>query len=183
MDALLKIGEFARDAHEGQRRKFVDEPYITHPIRVMQLCREAGLPFAAQAAALLHDVLEDTHVTSDQLLHFLHDAIGDQSGPVHALVVELTDEYTKDNYPKWNRRKRKEMEAQRAWKTSSMAQSVKYADIMDNCATIISTEDDFGFKYCHECAHILTRLDEGDAGLYRKVTETVERSLVLLRGR
>lgn len=62
MDILKNIEEFARQAHGDQQRKFADEPYIMHPIRVMQLCGEYASDLPVLSAALLHDVLEDTAV-------------------------------------------------------------------------------------------------------------------------
>ncbi|WP_436968465.1 RelA/SpoT family protein [Demequina zhanjiangensis] len=49
----------AEEAHRGQKRKS-GEPYITHPIAVAQIVADLGLPASVIAAALLHDVVEDT---------------------------------------------------------------------------------------------------------------------------
>ena len=46
--------------------------------------------------------------------------------------VQSTDIYTKQNYPGWNRRKRKQKEAERLAVAHPDAQTVKYADIIDN---------------------------------------------------
>lgn len=59
--------EIAVDAHSKQRRKS-GEPYILHPIEVARICaEEIGLGPTAIVAALLHDVVEDTEVTLDQI--------------------------------------------------------------------------------------------------------------------
>ncbi len=59
--------ELAKDAHEGQRRKS-GEPYIFHPIAVAKIvANDIGLGAVAIAAALLHDVVEDTPVTHDEI--------------------------------------------------------------------------------------------------------------------
>jgi GTP pyrophosphokinase len=54
----------ATKAHDGQRRKFVDEPYILHPLRVADdlFARTGNIKLAT--AGVLHDVIEDTDVTS-----------------------------------------------------------------------------------------------------------------------
>ena len=56
----------ARDAHEGQARSS-GEPYITHPVAVASIIAEMRLDHEAVMAALLHDVIEDTPYTEEQL--------------------------------------------------------------------------------------------------------------------
>lgn len=53
-------------AHEGQTRKS-GEPYITHPVAVAQILAEVGLDGEAIVAAILHDTLEDTHLTRAEI--------------------------------------------------------------------------------------------------------------------
>ncbi len=61
--------ELAKDAHEGQRRKS-GEPYIFHPIAVAKIvANDIGLGATAIASALLHDVVEDTEITHDEIYH------------------------------------------------------------------------------------------------------------------
>lgn len=57
----------AERAHRGQTRRHSGDPYIVHPIRVAARAEHFGLGEHAQAAALLHDVAEDTAVTLDDL--------------------------------------------------------------------------------------------------------------------
>jgi (p)ppGpp synthase/HD superfamily hydrolase len=59
---------FAARAHDGQKRKSTDVPYVVHPVGVMLVLLECGeIDPALLAAALLHDTLEDTAVTLAQL--------------------------------------------------------------------------------------------------------------------
>ncbi len=59
--------DVAKDAHEGQRRKS-GEPYIFHPIAVAKItANDIGLGATAIASALLHDVVEDTPITHDEI--------------------------------------------------------------------------------------------------------------------
>ena len=68
VDLITKAFNFARQAHKGVRR-LSGEPYIMHPIAVAQIaCKEIGLGSTSICAALLHDVVEDTDFTFDELL-------------------------------------------------------------------------------------------------------------------
>lgn len=67
--------DLAASAHAHQRRKGDGAPYITHPLRVAEIVRLAGLGASAVAAALLHDVVEDTPVTLDALRSRFDDAV------------------------------------------------------------------------------------------------------------
>ncbi|MGW9185082.1 RelA/SpoT family protein [Agromyces sp. NPDC055661] len=64
----------AERAHEGQKRKS-GEPYITHPIAVAQILADLGIGPKTVAAALLHDTVEDTAYTLDEVRHDFGDEI------------------------------------------------------------------------------------------------------------
>jgi len=66
----------ARDAHEGQMRSSGD-PYITHPVAVTVLLANMKLDHETLAAALMHDVIEDTPVTKQELADEFGDTIAD----------------------------------------------------------------------------------------------------------
>jgi GTP diphosphokinase / guanosine-3',5'-bis(diphosphate) 3'-diphosphatase len=64
---IRKAYELAVEAHSQQRRKS-GEPYILHPIAVAKICaEEIGLGATSIICALLHDVVEDTTITNDQI--------------------------------------------------------------------------------------------------------------------
>ena len=66
-DLITKAFNFARQAHKGVRR-LSGEPYIMHPIAVAQIaCSEVGLGSTSICAALLHDVVEDTDYTVEDI--------------------------------------------------------------------------------------------------------------------
>lgn len=179
MDKLLQaIREFAERAHGEQRRKFVDEPYIHHPLRVMETCRQYSPSSSMAAAAMLHDVLEDTPVTEEKLQEFLS-TVMDQSHAGHTfrLVIDLTDTFTHARYPNWNRRKRKQKEFERLAHAHPDAQTIKYADIIDNSVDVAGSGNEFARIYLNECRVLLTFIKAGNPVLHKIAVETVEKSL------
>lgn len=80
VDLIAKAFNFARQAHKGVRR-LSGEPYIMHPIAVAQIvCSEIGLGSTSICAALLHDVVEDTDYTVED--------ISNMFGPKIAQIVD-----------------------------------------------------------------------------------------------
>lgn len=179
MDKILQqVKNFAEKAHGSQKRKYTPEPYIVHPIRVMELCQEYNCPLPMLAAALLHDVLEDTPVSTDELNSFLKSNMAEKDAEqTLTLVVELTDVYVKDKYPYWNRRKRKQKESARIEKTSADSQTIKYADIIDNCPQIAIYDPEFGPRFLKECKMLLKVMTKGHPDLYRRAKEVVDQNL------
>ena len=67
LDVIQKAFDFANEAHKGVRRRS-GEPYILHPIAVAKIVvSNIGLGYKSIVAALLHDVVEDTHYTVEDL--------------------------------------------------------------------------------------------------------------------
>ena len=67
IDIITKAFNFARQAHKGVKR-LSGEPYIMHPIAVAQIaCEEMGLGSTSICSALLHDVVEDTDYTVEDI--------------------------------------------------------------------------------------------------------------------
>jgi (p)ppGpp synthase/HD superfamily hydrolase len=134
------------------------------------------------AAALLHDVLEDTAVTKAQLSDFLSGICSEQeTNQIMALVLDLTDVFIKANYPQWNRRKRKDKEADRLARIDPKAQTIKYADIIDNSTSMGACDNDFASVYLQEAKNILRKMNKGDPALYQKAVDTVNAGLKLVQ--
>jgi len=177
-EILEQIKNFADEAHGEQTRKYTSDRYIVHPVRVMNICKEYTNDISILAAALLHDVLEDTPTTKIEIENFLMKLMdAKQTEKTVELVEELTDVFVKKDYPGWNRHKRKEKEAERLSTICSEAQTVKYADIMDNCAEIVDHDIGFAGIYLHECLAILKKINKGDQRLYKRAVETVNRGV------
>jgi len=119
---LLSAANFAAEKHRGQRRKDRDaSPYINHPIAVATLLAVAGnvSDEALLIAALLHDTIEDTDTSAEEI----EAAFG---GDVLQLVKEVTDD---KSLPK---RRRKELQIEHAPHISARGKQLKIADKICN---------------------------------------------------
>ena len=65
-DKITEAYRYAEKAHDGQMRQS-GEPYITHPIAVAQILVELGMDTETICAGLLHDVVEDTSSTIEEI--------------------------------------------------------------------------------------------------------------------
>ncbi|WP_028550892.1 HD domain-containing protein [Paenibacillus sp. UNC451MF] len=90
--------EFAARAHQGQVRKGTDIPYISHPYAVGMILREARCKPEVVAAGILHDTLEDTAATYDDLVRLFGQQVADIvkgcSEPDKSLSWEERKEHT-----------------------------------------------------------------------------------------
>lgn len=135
---IYKALMFAKAAHTGQYRKFnkgVKVPYITHPIsvasRVMGL---SGVTEEMIAAALLHDVIEDTSFTIEQVATLFGIKVAN-------LISELTNVSSKTGKL---RAERKKMDRDRIAKTSHEARIIKACDRIENLLEINDQLDEAG---------------------------------------
>ncbi|WP_025820968.1 bifunctional GTP diphosphokinase/guanosine-3',5'-bis pyrophosphate 3'-pyrophosphohydrolase [Shewanella marina] len=76
VDLLKQAYQVARDAHEGQMRTS-GEPYITHPVAVARILAEMRLDHETLMAALLHDTIEDTYVTHQDLAELFGSSVAE----------------------------------------------------------------------------------------------------------
>ena len=130
---LTDVFHFANVAHKGQLRKYTGEDYIVHPMAVLRMVEKHGGSEVQQAAALLHDVVEDTSYTlADINANFGHD--------VATMVKWLTDTSKPSD---GNRAIRKEIDRKRLAEAPAEAQFVKLADMIDNSKTIFTLDKSF----------------------------------------
>lgn len=143
--------DFANEAHEGQVRRYTHEPYFNHVYSVAQRLKEFTDDEEMIAAALLHDTVEDTEVTIEDIYEIFGIAIAE-------MVYDLTDHFTKENYPKLNREKRKFLEAKRMGRTSSKTKLIKLCDLADNTSSIVEHDPGFARVYFKEKAILLEEM-------------------------
>lgn len=179
---LAFVTTLADRCHGKQVRKYTAERYIGHPVRVMETVRDYHDDVRVWCAALLHDVLEDTPVLRDELKSELVRVLSPEDAEcVMEWVVELTDVFTRERYPRINRRLRKEREAQRLATISREAQSIKYADIIDNVTDIVRLDADFARVFVREAKQMLTAMTAGHPALRAKAIALVGQCLQDLR--
>ena len=157
---------FATAAHAavGQMRKYTDDPYIVHPIRVATTVAKFGGTDEMIAAAYLHDVVEDTGVSIVD--------IQDMFGTDVALIVDgLTDVSVPED---GNRAVRKAMDRQHSADATWAAQFVKCADIIDNASDIGDNDPSFNIVYRKEMVALLEVLDKvKDEPIYAAAVKAV----------
>ncbi len=126
LQRILEAAHFAAEKHAHQKRKGAGgEPYINHLIEVAELVAASisELDINLVIAALLHDVIEDTPTTEQELVKRF-------GSDVANLVVELTDD---KSLPK---SERKRLQIETASKKSPRAQTIKLADKISNLRAI-----------------------------------------------
>ena len=126
---ILKAARFAAHKHRNQRRKDEERtPYINHPISVAKIISEIGNVEDPEvlAAALLHDTLEDTETTVEELI----DNFGER---VCSLVQEVTDDKT------LSKLERKKRQIDHAKEISEGAALIKLGDKISNVTDITNT--------------------------------------------
>ncbi len=165
--------EFATKAHGEQKRKYTFEPYIEHPKRVAELVRTVPHTEAMICAAYLHDVVEDTPVTREEIEQRF-------GAGVAGLVHELTDEFMKEDYPGLNRKSRKKKETARQAKMSPEAKTIKLADVIDNTRDIIRNDKGFARKYVPEMEALVEALQGGNFKLLMQACYEVQNAKYIL---
>lgn len=111
-------------AHAGQVRKEGGVPYIVHPVTVAHMLGSYGCSEAVLAAALLHDVLEDTDVTEESL-----------RSDMGQYIVDLIIPLTQQDIPDW--RKKKEAYIEAVCAASEETKLVALADKIHNAESLL----------------------------------------------
>lgn len=175
-DITERAALFSRAAHQavGQRRKYSGEPYWHHPVAAAEMVSSVETATTEMiAAALLHDVLEDTGVTAMDI----EECFGQR---VAVLVLELTDQFIDPELG--NRAHRKALERDRLATISPEAQTIKYADLIDNSASIVARDRGFARVYLAEKRQLLEVMTAGDQALRRKAWSVLNEEEEKIRG-
>ena len=167
--------EFASEAHGSinQKRKYPpEEDYIVHPIAVASIVSLVTDDEDIISAAYLHDVLEDVMPHKPNLYNI--DIIEREFGKrVATFVYEMTNVFTPEAFPKFNRRKRKQLENERIATAYPETQTIKLADIIDNSKDMDKIGD-FAKKYAEEKRDQLRFLSKGHIGLWERAFKILD---------
>jgi (p)ppGpp synthase/HD superfamily hydrolase len=161
MNIVERARVFATAAHAavGQKRKYTGEDYIVHPTEVAGIVQAAGGTDAQIAAAYLHDVVEDTGVTIEQVA-------AEFGTEVAELVGWLTDASKPAD---GNRTVRKAIDRKHTAKAPAAAKTVKLADLISNTKSIVQHDLNFAETYLAEKMELLSVLQHGgDPVLWRQ---------------
>lgn len=148
---------FAARAHGDQKRKYTGEPYTVHTSNVADRVRTVPHTPHMLAAAHLHDVVEDTATTLDDLAREFPPG-------VVSLVNQLTDRYADPKHG--SRSMRKYLERERLSTISQDAMTIKLADMLDNTHDIATHDPNFAKVYIPEMRLLLPMLRHGDRELW-----------------
>jgi len=122
---IFQAIEFATKAHSGQYRKGTKIPYITHPLNVAKILIEYMCPEPVIVAGILHDTLEDTPVTFDEIRDLFGNEVAD--------LVDAVSEPNKSDYT-WENRKAHTLKRLRTSLPEVLI--ISFADKLDNIKAI-----------------------------------------------
>lgn len=159
-------GAFAKNAHMGQTRKYTGEPYIVHPSAVAELLRLNYKECTEEMymAALLHDTVEDTDATIEEIEEFFGKEVAD-------LVEGLTDISKPED---GNRAKRKAIDRDHTAGSSKEVQTIKVFDLIHNTESIKEHDPKFWEVYKLEKQDLLNVMTKVDPEIKQLAWESIK---------
>lgn len=160
---VVKADSFADEAHASvnQLNKYTGEPYISHPRAVAQLVSTVSHTIIMLQAALLHDVVEDTGVSNEEIRSEFGDQVAD-------MVSEITDVSTRLD---GNRKTRKDIDALHLSNAKPDTMTVKLADTIVNLKDFSGKDPEFAKVYIPEKYNVIILLKDGDPILWHQAHE------------
>ena len=161
---LLAAIDIAKRAHNGQVRKYTNEPYISHPFAVAGLVASVTEDNDMVVAALLHDVVEDTDVKLVTI-----------TGIFGTKIAEMVEGMTDVSRPEdGNRKTRKAIDREHTASSNTAVKTIKLADLIDNTKSITQFDPKFAKVYMAEKRLLLGVLSEGSPKLFKIANDLVE---------
>lgn len=169
-ELAIEAAFYAQEKHKAQKRKYTGEPYFNHCEEVANIVRTESKSWGNDedviAAAYLHDVVEDTDATIEDIKRIFGKRISQ-------LVSEVTDISKPSD---GNRKIRKEIDKQHLAAASAAGQTIKLADLISNSKSIAEHDLDFARVYLAEKEKLLEILTKGDRGLFDLAYKTLQES-------
>lgn len=164
--------DFAEKAHAAieHKRKYTGDPYIVHPEAVAEIVRSVPHTPVMVAAAYLHDTVEDTETT-------IEDIRAEFGAEVAELVGWLTDVSRPED---GNRATRKSIDRQHCAQAPAAAQTIKVADLIHNSQSILSHDPHFAPVFLREKGALLDVLIRADPALLARARRIVEDAQIIL---
>lgn len=171
LKTLTQAISFAARKHTKQTRKGADnQPYINHPLEVLNLLTNVGnvKDFDVLIAAVLHDTIEDTNTTEAEIQELF-------GANVRKMVMELTDDKT---LPK---AERKRLQIEHAPHISKGAQAIKLCDKISNISDVLKNppdgwSDERRSEYVKWGESVVDGLRGANANLEKHFDELVEKA-------
>jgi hypothetical protein len=159
---------YATQAHRriNQLRRYSGQPYEVHLKAVAELVESVDDDPEMIAASWLHDVVEDTPATAEDIERTFGRGVG-------TLVMELTDVSRPSD---GNRTARVKIYREHLSASSVRAKTIKLADLIDNCRDIVRHDPRFAPVYLAEMAALLDVLSDGNPRLYAKARKVLSES-------
>jgi (p)ppGpp synthase/HD superfamily hydrolase len=170
MERIEKAQRWAQEGHKGVNRKHSDLPYIVHPEAVAQIIAEITDDPDVIAAAWLHDVIEDTEKTVENVSVNFNDHIAQ-------MVYQVSKVSRKGG---GNRKVRVAADRVHYAQGSKWAKAIKIADMIHNMPTMIRDNPDFAPKYVKEKEDLLDVIQDGSpllASIARNIIDDFRKSL------
>lgn len=149
-----KAWNFAKEAHKGQIRKFINKPYFgAHVVKVNGIVKQYTTEEDILCAALLHDVVEDCFEDPEVGYHIIEEEFGKR---VADIVMELTSskEDIDDNYDS-----KADYLIMKMIDMSDDALIIKLADRLQNISDAFTASERFRNKYFQETVKIMDELE------------------------
>lgn len=167
MNIDMKAMFFAREKHKNQVRKYTENPYFDHLAEVVGIFStisfiDYNYARSMRAVAWLHDVIEDTEATYDEVRQEFGELVADG-------VMLLSD------LEEGNRETRKRLSRERLANGNIYVQSIKVADMISNTSSIVKHDPDFAKIYLKEKRLMLNMLTKADPDLLKLAGELCER--------
>lgn len=161
----MAAAALARDAHQGQTRKYNGTPYVRHPARVA--ARVALMPGSTEemvAAAFLHDVVEDTTVRPSEIAQATSQAVAE-------MVVWMTNP---SKGSKLSRAERKAMDREHLSKAPREVKIIKMLDRIDNLSEMDGAQGSFVALYVNESILLAEVVGDADSDLQKELIEAAK---------